>query len=216
MEIPRVYLVLCFCIASLLLQKVGRLSAKGTLRRDRCIISRFRFFREIIGYNNGMEGNNKPMPKQALTQPSWLAVFGLIILCWFNTRELASTLQDSADALGLFVLILLPMTIMCSCFTGLAVAKVCWSKGWSLASALLIMIISDAVMILLFILMGQITDTKACFDACVSINKQNFLIASVLAPTIILSFGCFAAYRYYVWVKKYNLPRPVIKFWKDE
>ncbi len=50
MEIPRVYLVLCFYIASLLLQKVGRLSAKGTLRRDRCIISRFRFFREIIGY----------------------------------------------------------------------------------------------------------------------------------------------------------------------
>ena len=163
-----------------------------------------------------MEENKKRIPKQATTQPSWLSVVGVVILCWFNARELASMLQGSADMLVLLVIILLPMTIMCSCFAGLAIAKVCWSKGWKLTTALSIILISDIVMILLFILMGQMMDAKACFDACASIKKQNVLIASVLAPTIILSFGCFAAYRYYVWVKKYNLPMPVVKFWKDE
>ena len=156
--------------------------------------------------------NKKPIPKQALTQPSWLSLLGVLVFSWLDMLTLAFVFSNKADPRSTLGEILFPVAIVCACFAGIAVAKICWSRGRGFTTALTVMLIVDIALALILIGYGQIPGkVQACYATCQNVDSQLIIFASLAAPTILTLAGSIAAYRYYGWVKKYNLPRPVIK-----
>ena len=147
-----------------------------------------------------------------------MAVFvGRLVFFLVRYDDVSFRFSNKADPRSTLGEILFPMAIVCACFAGIAVAKICWSRGRGFTAALTVMLIIDIVLALALIGYGQIPGkVQACYATCQNVDSQLIIFASLAAPTILTLAGSIAAYRYYAWVKKYNLPRPVIKFWKDE
>ena len=150
------------------------------------------------------------IPMRALSKPSFLAIIVALILAWLITVIVSPLLSNKADT-RLFVVIMygpvvIPLALVAMYFAGLSVAKICYSKGLNMAKSLLMMLIINAVTVLLFVVISlAMGPVEACFDVCQEVPIGIIILGNVVFPTILFLTGYYGVFRYFMWVKKYNL-----------
>ena len=158
-----------------------------------------------------MEAENRiSIPKRALSKPSFLAIIVALILTWLITVIVSPMLSNMADtrifAVIMYGPIAIPLALVAMYFAGLSVAKICYSKGLNMPKSLLVMLIINAVTVLLFAVISLVMGpVEACFDVCQEVPMGVIIIGNAVFPTILFLIGYYSVFRYFMWVKKYNL-----------
>ena len=75
-----------------------------------------------------------------------------------------------------------------------------------MVKSFLAMLVINVVTVLLFVVISLVMGpVKACFDICQEVPSGIIILGNVVFPTILFLISYYSVFRYFMWVKKYNL-----------